>query len=40
VRASLTVLFCSFVPPNLSLNPDAPSTVLRAVLGAPVTLVR
>jgi len=31
VKASLTALFCSGVPPNLWLNPDPSPAALRAV---------
>ena len=31
MKASLAVLFCSGVPPNLLLNPDPSPAALRAV---------
>jgi hypothetical protein len=35
VKASLMALFCSGVPPNLALNPDAsPAALARRPLGA------
>jgi len=46
VKAWRTVLSCPVVPPNLSLNPDAPSAgarsniLARPPFGAPVSLVR
>jgi hypothetical protein len=38
VTASLTLLCCSIVLPNLSPNPDASTVALRAVSLAPVSL--